>query len=44
MGFEMFRRSKAGFDIWELDARRASELSSAARATIAAIAGRPHRA
>jgi hypothetical protein len=37
LGFEMSRHSKAGFELWELDGRRLSELSEAARRTFTAL-------
>jgi hypothetical protein len=42
LGFEMFRRSKAGFAIWELDGRRGSELSEAGSETFTILAARHH--
>jgi len=40
LGFEMFRHSRAGFELWELDGRRLSELSKDAKRTFAVIRAR----
>jgi hypothetical protein len=40
LGFEMFRHSKAGFEIWELDGRRMEELSASGRNTFTVLAAR----
>jgi len=40
LGFEMFRHSKAGFELWELDGRRVDDLSVSGRRTFEVLKAR----